>query len=229
MVRQKHNNMIKTTLIFFLTSSLTINIFGQDCDSCKMEFEKLLMIKEKSKILQTDLEKSWQIAKKLHNLRYTDYIDSTTNGIPYVSHSLTRTFSDICIKTGGKPGVDYYFNYLTLTKGSAEEERSFALERLFVKYPEIVLNKIGKDINLLNDLIWGFLNNRCYGPINPFETNDYTAMTVFENGPKRILNRDNCKSIFFETNPTMKTKYNDYKYQIDYILNKAVESLKENE
>jgi hypothetical protein len=54
-------------------------------------------------------------------------------------------------------------------------------------------------------------------------------MTVFEDGPKPILNRDNCKSIFFETNPTMKTKYNDYKFQIDYILNKAFESLKENE
>jgi hypothetical protein len=130
-----------------------------------MEFDKLLMIKEKSKINQTDLEKSWQITKKLYNLSYTDYIDSIANNTSYISHSLTRTFSDICIKTGGKPGVDYYFNYLTLTKGSAEEERSFALERLFVKYPEIVLNKIGKESYLLDDLTWGFLNNRCYGQL----------------------------------------------------------------
>ena len=221
--------MKNTTLILFLITIFTISSYGQQCDSCKKDFDKLLMIKEKTKVSQTDLEKSWQITKKLYNLKYTDYIDSVANRASYVSHSLTRTFSDICIKTGGKFGVDYYFNYLTLTKGSAEEERSFALERLFVKYPEIVLNKIGKDNDLLNDLTWGFLNNRYYGAINPIEDKDYTAMTVYENGPKPILNKDNCKSIFFETNPTMKTKYSDYKYQIDYIINTAIESLKENE
>ena len=73
--------------------------------------------------------------------------------------------SDICIKIGGNLGVDYYFDYMMLTKGSAEEERSFALERLFVKYPEIVLNRIGKDNDFLNHLTWGFLNNRYYGSI----------------------------------------------------------------
>jgi hypothetical protein len=229
MVRQKHSIMIKATLTFILISTFTINMLGQQCDSCKMDFDKLLMIKEKSKVLQTDLEKSWQITKKLYRLKYTDYIDSVANGTSYVSHSLTRTFSDICIKAGGKLGVDYYFDYLTFTNGSAEEERSFALERLFVKYPEIVLNKIGKDNDLLNDLTWGFLNNRYYGAKNPLEENDYTAMTVYDNGPKPTLNKDNCKSIFFETNPSMKTKYNDYKYQIDYIINAAIESLKENE
>jgi hypothetical protein len=221
--------MKNTTLILFLISIFTINVYGQQCDSCKKEFDKLLMIKEKTKVSQTDLEKSWQITKKLYNLKYTDYIDSVANRTSYVSHSLTRTFSVICIKTSGKIGVDYYFNYLTLTKGSAEEERSFTLERLFVKYPEIVLNKIGKDNDLLNDLTWGFLNNRYYGAINPIEDKDYSAMTVYDNGPKPILNKDNCKSIFFETNPLMKTKYNDYKYQIDYIINTAIESLKENE
>jgi len=221
--------MTKAILIIILIFTMAINIFGQQCDSCKKEFDKLLIIKENSKVSQTDLEKSWQITKKLYTLKYTDYIDSVANGTSYVSHSLTKIFSDICIKTGGELGVDYYFNYLTLTKGSAEEERSFALERLFVKYPEIVFNKIGTDNDLLNDLTWGFLNNRYYGVINPLETEDFTAMTVYENGPKPILNKDNCKSIFFETNPSMKTKYSDYKYQIDYIINSAIENLKENE
>lgn len=221
--------MKKSTLVLVLISIFTINTLGQQCDSCKKEFDKLLMIKGKSKINQNDLEKSWQITKKLYNLNYTDYIDSNSNGISQVSHSLTRTFSDICIKAGGKLGVDYYFSYLTLTQGSAEEERSFSLERLFVKYPELVLNRIGKDNDLLSDLTWGFLNNRYYGAQNPYETNDYNAMTVHKNEPKQILNKDNCKSIFFETNPSMKNKYNEYKYQIDYIINTAIESLKENE
>lgn len=218
--------MTKATLIIILISIITINIFGQQCDSCKKEFDKLLMIKNKSKVSQTDLEKTWQITKKLYNLRYTDYIDSIVNKTSYVSHSLTRTFSDICIKTGGKLGVDYYFNYLTLTKGSAEEERSFALERLFVKYPENVLNKIGKDNDLLNDLAWGFLNNRYYGAKNPYEKEDFTAMTVYEDSPKPVLNKNNCKSIFFKTNPSLKEKYTVYKYQIDYIINNASAELK---
>ncbi len=221
--------MKNITLIILLITIFTISTYGQQCDSCKKEFDKLLLIKEKSKVNQTDLEKSWQITKNLFNLRYTDYIDSVVNRTSYVSNSLTRTFSDICIMSDGKPGVDYYFNYLELTSGSAEEERSFALERLFVKFPEIVLAKIGKDNDRLNDLTWGFLNNRYYGAINPFETKSFTAMTVYENGPEPILNKSNCKSIFFETNPKMKNKYNNYKYQIDYIINSAIESLKYNE
>jgi hypothetical protein len=229
MAKQKHSIMTKINLTFILITTLTINLFGQQCDSCKKEFDKLLMIKEKSIINQNDLEISWQITQKLYNLKYTDYIDSVANGMEYVSHSLTKTFSEICIKSDAKLGVDYYFKYLIFTSGSAEEERSFALERLFVKYPENVLNKIGKDYDFLDQLTWGFLNNRYYGAINPIEGNDYTAMTVYENEPKPVLNMDNCKSIFFETNPIMITKYNEYKYQIDYIINTAIESLKENE
>jgi len=187
------------------------------------------MIKEKSIITQNDLEISWQITQKLYNLKYTDYIDSVANGMEYVSHSLTKIFSDICIKANNKMGVDYYFNYLDFTYGSAEEERSFGLERLFVKNPEIVLNEIGINYDFLDQIVWGFLNNRYYGALNPYEENDYTAMTVFENEPKPVLNKDNCRSIFFETNPIMKTKYNEYKKQIDYIINAAIESLEENE
>jgi hypothetical protein len=174
------------------------------------------------------LEKSWQITIKLYNYRYTDYIESDENNTSNASHSLTRTFSDICIKAGGQLGVDYYFKYLTFTNGSAEEERYFALERIFVKFPETVFNRIGKDQGLLDNLTWGFLNNRYYGAKNPFENDEYTAMVVHDNGPKPILNKDNCKAIFFETNPTLKEKYTDYKYQIDYIINTANESLKEN-
>ncbi|MCX7735702.1 MAG: hypothetical protein N2319_03215 [Candidatus Kapabacteria bacterium] len=221
--------MPKITFIFIIISYLTVNLFGQQCDSCKKEFDILFVIKEKPKISQTDLENSWQITQKLYDLGYTDYIDSVANRTSFVSHSLTRTFSDICIKAGGNLGVDYYLSYLLFTNGSAEEERSFALERLFVKFPEIVLEKIGNDYDLLNDLTWGFVNNRYYGAVNPFENDDYTTMTLYENGPKPILNKDNCKSIFFETNPSMRTKYNDYKYQIDYIINTAIENLNEKE
>lgn len=209
--------------IIILVASFISN--AQQCDSCKLIFDKLLDVLEQGKINQTELQKCWQITSDLHLIRYTNYIDSVVNKATYVSHSLTKTYSDICIKAGDSIGVKYYFKYLTLTIGSVEEERSFALERLFVKYPEITLKQIGNNEELLNSLAWGFLNNRYYGAKNPFENEDYSAMTVYENGPKPILNMDNCKDIFFETNPSLKNKYSTYKYQIDFIINSAKSEL----
>jgi hypothetical protein len=213
------------TLTFLFISLSSVKTFGQQCESCKKEFDTLLLFKGKSIVSETDLEKSWQITRKLFNLRYTDYIDCIADESRYVSHSLTKTFSDICIKAGGKLGVEYYLKYWHLSKGSAEEERSFALERIFVRNPEEVLNQIGRDNDILEDLTWGFLNNRYYGAKNPFEDTEYSALTVYEAGPKPILNKMNCKSIFFETNPVLKIKYKEYKYQIDYIINSAIDQL----
>jgi hypothetical protein len=220
--------MTKAFLIILISLVLTSISQGQQCDSCKLKFDELLLIKNKAQVSSADLEKSWQISKKLDSLNYT-YYDSIVNNEKYIIHSLTKTFSDICIKAQANLGVDYYLKYLDFTNGSAEEERSFALERLFVKFPEIVFVKIGQDEDLLNDLVWGFVNNRYYGAKSPFDNNDFTAMTFYEDGPKPILNQDNCKSIFFETNPTLKEKYKDYQFQIDYIINASIEILKENE
>ena len=220
--------MKKSFLIILFSLSFASISLGQQCDSCKLEFDKLLLIKNKTQVSSADLEKSWQISKKLYSLNYT-YYDSIVNNEKYIIHSLTKTFSDICIKAQANLGVDYYLKYLDFTNGSAEEERSFALERLFVKFPEIVLDKIGQNEDLLNDLVWGFVNNRYYGAKNPFDNNDFTAMTVYENGPKPILNENNCESIFFDTNPSLKKKYKDYQSQIDYIITASIEILKENE
>ena len=225
----RRTSIMKALLLLLFKVISTCGSYGQQCESCKKEFDKLLITKKKEKVNQADLEKSWEISKKLYTLRYTNYIDSVANNTLYVSHSLTKTFFEICIKAGSQSGVDYYLKYLTFTNGSAEEERSFALERLFVKFPVVVLNRIGKNEELLNDLVWGFLNNRSYGAKNPFEDDEFTAMTVRSDAPRSILNKENCRSIFFETNPKLKEKQDEYKYQIDYIINTAIKSLKENE
>lgn len=220
--------MIKNkTLIIILICFFAVNTFAQQCDSCKRDFKLLLIIKDKSEINSTDLEMSWKITKNLYNINYTDYIDSVLKGTSYVSHSLTRVFSDICLKTDSVSGVDYYLKYLTLTYGSSEEELSFSFERIFVKYPETVLKKIENDKERLEEIVWGFLNNRTYGAVNPYEKEDYSAMTIYEDSQKPILNKENCREIFYETNPILKTKYNQYKYQIDYIINTAIENLKD--
>lgn len=218
--------MKNKTLILILICFFAVNTFAQQCDLCKRDFKLLLIIKDKSEINSTDLEMSWEITKNLYNIKYTDYIDSVSKGTSYVSHSLTRVFSDICLMADSILGVDYYFKYLSLTNGSAEEERSFAFERIFVKYPEIVLNKIGDNKEWLNYITWGFINNRYYGAVNPYENEEYTALTVYENTPEPVLNKTNCELIFFETNPTLKAKYIQYKNQLDFIINTAIEELK---
>lgn len=116
---------------------------------------------------------------------------------------------------------------MRITHESPEEERTFSLERLFVKYPETVLRNIGKDTELLYNLTWGFLNNRMYGAKDPFENNEFKAMTVYSNGPTPVLTSENCAEIFWETVPSLKSKYEMYRWQIDAIIEDAVNGLKD--
>jgi hypothetical protein len=213
-------------LISLLILLISFGLYGQDCDFCKTYFDTLLIIQNKPKISRLDLQKSWQIASKLYNYRYVDYPEEI-NGVAYDTHSLSRTYSDICIYSGSQAGVYYYLKYMRLTNGSAEEERAIDFERIFVLYPEIVLKQIGNNEELLDDIVFGFISNRRFGPKNPYENSDYTAETYIENGPKPILTTANCKTIFFETNPSLRTKYNEFKYQIDFIINHSITGLKE--
>ncbi len=210
-----------TSLILTFILVFKGGLYGQQCSDCRKDFDVLLVILKKSKVNPMELEKSFQITKKLYNLRYTDYIDTVVNNVDYISHSLTKTFGDICIKAGGQLGIDYYLKYFNFTDGSAEEERDYALERILVKFPELVLNTVGKDTLLLSAISWGFYVNRAYSHRSQNANKDYNAITAYDNEPKPILNVDNCRKIFFETYPSLKEKYNKYKFQIDYIIKLA--------
>lgn len=203
---------------------------AQQCKDCNLQFDTLLTTLNKKIVTKDDLQKCTDITVKLINRKYYHYIDSTSSKsehILYSSHSLTKTYADLCLKCGGEFGVHLYINYCNINRNSAEEEISFSLERIFVKYPEITLKEIKKDSRLLDRLIWGFLNNRYYGAKNPYEDNDFRAMTVYENELKPILNDKNCEEIFYQLNPKLKYVYPLYKYQIDYILNGAKKNLSE--
>jgi hypothetical protein len=227
MVILNNLNKTKICLIIVLVFVLKFSTFGQQCDSCKKSFDKLLEISNKEKISQSDMENSLQITKKLYKDRYTDYIDSIVNKNTYESYNLTRTFTKICLKADGRLGVDSYLNYLAFSSGSAEEDRSFCFERIFVKFPEIVLSRIEKNNTLLDELVWGFLNNRLYGAKNQNDEDEFSSISIKEKSQTEVLNKDNCKSIFFETNPSLVSKYDNYRYQIDYIINNSIESLKD--
>jgi len=204
---------------------LTQLVYGQQNMKCKEKFDILIETLEKDKISIREFNKCKNITNELSNYNYYDYIDSVNNRTLYISHSLTKTFADICIKYGGEYGVKYYLDYVNQNMGSAEEEISFSLERIFMKYPETTLKQIGTDQDLLDKLIWGFINNRYYGAVNPYENKDYRAITKYEDEPRPILNKNNCEKIFFETNPILHDLYPKYKEQIDYILKGAKEQL----
>ena len=94
-----------------------------------------------------------------------------------------------------------------------------------MKYPETTLQQIGTDQDLLDRLIWGFINNRYYGAVNPYIDKNYKYVVNDTIQPKPVLNKNNCEKIFFETNPILQDLYPKYKEQIDYILKGAKDQL----
>jgi len=179
--------------------------FGQQCNECKTQFDILLVGLKKEKISNSELSKYAEIVKILWKEKYYDYVDSVANYTMYTSHSLTEVYADLCIKCGGEFGVKSYVEYIDLTIGSAEEERAFSFERLFVKYPLITLKLIKGDQSSLDNLVWGFVNNR-----------------YFEN---TTLTKTNCKELFFKTNPRLKDNYSKYSKEIDYIISEVIKKL----
>ena len=215
---------MKLTASIILLALTTTFSFGQQCLECRKKFDRLIEIEQQDHVSDSELDESLQIAKDLYEKRYTDYIDSISNNTIHVSKNLTHTFANITRKRCESKGVSYYIDYLIFTSGSAEEERSFGLERLFKECPETVLQTTKQSYIL--DIAWGFVNNRLYGPIDPFEDDGYKAMTVYENSPRTELNSDNYKEIFHQTYPTL-TSNEAYSEEIKLLLKKIAEILEE--
>ncbi len=206
-------------LLLLLTANYS---FGQPCLECKQKFDRLIAIEAQDMISDSDLEEGLGIAKELYERSCVDYIDSIANNMAYGSINLTHTFASIAKKRCDSVGVSYYLNYLNFTSSSAEEERSFGLERLFKECPETVLEQI--DQSFFGDLAWGFVNNRYYGPVDPFEDYGYKALTDYRNSIEPILNTKNYIEIFNETYSTL-IKAEKYPDEIKMLLKKIAEIL----
>ena len=208
-----------STLLFTLTALFS---FGQQCFECKENFDRLIEIEEEQKISTSALKESWALTKNLYEKGYIDYNDSISKNTIYVSQSLTHAFSNIIRKRCDSLSISYYLMYLDMTTGSAEEERSFGLERIFKRCPETVLDQI--DPAYFDELAWGFINNRFYGSKSPLDKEDYIAMTINNNPPKPVLNKENYALIFNETYPTL-TSNKKFSEEIKLLLKKIKENL----
>jgi len=106
---------------------------------------------------------------------------------------------------------------------SADEEISLTVERVFVSKPEAMLMCIRSQPDsvrkqLLNDITWGFLSNRVYGPVDPFEGKDSRRFGPGEPLPQEVLNKRNYRQIFLNLHPTMKSLEDKYAWEFDIIL-----------
>lgn len=220
---------MRKRFVLILLFILRINCYSQEnCDSSLFKF--LIENGNKKSLTQVEFQKCKNVVDSLWLHQCYDYT-KTINEENYGITTLTLEFGKICIKANSDIAVKAYIEYLNKNKGSAEEQLSFSFENLFVKRPESVLFNISKhdsvtQVRLLSSLAWGFVNNRMYGAIDPFQDDPFKAMTFYDNPPKIILNTTNYKSIFFSLSPNLKTLYPIYRTLIDSELSYIWDILK---
>lgn len=191
-----------------------------DCDSTL--FIKLIDVSNQSKITTSDFLTCESIVDTLnkYGCMYFDKNDTLIT-------SLTFLFGKICYKVNSDTSIKAFLGYHIKHIGSAEEQISFSFENLFTLHPKLILDEILKtdtilQKDLLGSLAWGFLNNRNYGIDDPLADDPFKAMTVYDNPPDPILNRNNYMEIFYQVHSETKHLYPYYRNQYDYIFSKIV-------
>ena len=213
---------MKTTFLIVLCLIPTlINASPSNCDSTL--FNKLIDFSNETEITESDFLSCKDIVDLLDK-HDCDYFIKNEKLVT----SLTFLFGKICYKVNSDTSIRAFLDYHIKHINSAEEQISFSFENLFTLRPKLILDEILKtdtviQKGLLGSLAWGFLNNRAYGTDDHFADNPFKAMTVYNNPPDPILNKNNYKEIFYLTHPETKNLYSEYPGQYDYIFNKIVE------
>lgn len=201
---------MKYFLVLTISLFTMLHVLGQgNCDPIK--FKQLLSLSKKATITPTEFSSAMVTVKELEATRCVEY-SVRVHRVDSVVSTLTEVFGEICLKCNNPNAVKEYVNYMQRHTGSAEEEISFQFERLFVQQPGYILSLIGDNKDLLNQLVWGFLNNHSGGEDSKSK--------------KPKLNSTNYKTIFYQVNPKIKVIYPKYKKQIDYLFNQISAELK---
>jgi hypothetical protein len=190
-------------------------------------FEKLIDISEKEKISNQDFNDCLIIVDSLDEC---DFYYKTIGNEIYAITSLTFLFGEICYKTNTPKATNSYMDYRIRYMGSAEEQLSFSFEQLFTIQPKLIMDEIKKkdeklQKELLQDLAWGFCNNRAMGTEDPYKDDPFKAMTYYDDTLKRVLTSKNYKELFYKVNPQVKLLYPFYTESIDFLLNEIKETV----
>jgi hypothetical protein len=199
---------------FILTFPFLLAFGQNNCDP--KDFEQLKSACRKNTLTEQEFSSYLMTIRKLEKNDCIDYIQKR-NGHEYVETGLTYLFGQICIIANSDKSVREYIGYLKRNSGSAEEQRSFSFEYIFKQNPTRVLTLIGFDKELLDHLVWGFMNNRMYGEKDPYEKDPNKAYTRYESEPKQVLTVQTYKDIFYKTYPSLKND-KSFNKQIEYLL-----------
>ncbi|MBI9037390.1 MAG: hypothetical protein JEY97_04585 [Bacteroidales bacterium] len=190
-------------------------------------YKKLIEYSDKNKLSESEFRICKPIFDSLDGCQFLGYYSG--NQFQTVS-SLTFLYGKICYKTNTTSSIHAYLDYHIRHIGSAEEQISFSFEPLFSLRPKLILDEILNQSEkfqkqLLNSLVWGFLNNHYLGIEDPYKDDPYKAMTRYDDPPEPIMNLSNYKEIFYKVHPNSKELYEDYKNTFDYIFNEIKLSL----
>lgn len=214
--------MKQTFFLIFILSSL-FSLAQVHCDP--QDFELLKRATAKPALTEDEFTAYLETVRKLESNMCIDYVQKK-NGQDYVETGLTYLLGRLCLLSNSRRAVEEYVGYLKRNSGSAEEQRSFSFEYLFRQNPAVVLSVVQSDKELLDHLVWGFINNRRYGVNDPYESEPNKAYSVEGKAPKPFLTQSNCQDIFYKTYPILKNN-KSYSKQIAYLLSSIREDLKE--
>jgi len=154
----------------------------------------------------------------------SDYYTKLINGELHIITSRTYLFGKICEKNVGSTGVNLFMNYMLDHSGSAEEELSFSFERIFRTHPREILKRINSSDEksqkyFLDQIVWGFVNNRLYGIKDPDTDISSSAFIITEPAPECKLKVSTYKNMFFSLNNELLQLKKEYPEEITYLLN----------
>ena len=181
--------MIKSIMVFALIFNFIS--MAQDSSECKGYYSILGKYEKRKSISINDVENCFQIIKKIIKSKCS--IDD---------YPVTPAIEHIIKKAKDENAVNYYFKYLSLQEGSAEEQLSFSFDSILSVYPKKVLEIISSfpdsiQIGFSNSLAWGFANN------------------YYEETKCNKLIKKEC---YFSKHPGMDKFYPKYKKIIDHIM-----------
>ena len=190
---------------------------------CSKPGEKLYRLSRASKVTTEVLERSRTIVGEFPAHCLGEQIVIKMGRDKAAVGSPTHLYGRICQRSSSPLAVKHYMEYRLDNWHSPDEELSLMLERIFVSKPAAVLSLIAEQhdtikTQLLNDIAWGFLSNRVYGPEDPFEERSRQTYTSPEDLPRERLNIRTYKSIFFRLHEDMVKVARRYPQEINYIL-----------
>lgn len=214
---------MKTALIL---AAVVLVSFSPGKKNCLSRSEELYRISQLPSVSDSLLLRSRYLVDKIDG-RCVENGVLVVRGDQIISvGSLASVFGTLCGKCKSNNGAQAFIEFRRDQWASADEDLALSLERIFVSRPAFVMAYMHQfsdtvRTQMLNDIVWGFINNRLYGPEDPRENGISEPYGMVGERPREKLNKYTCKQIFFRLNPAMTSVAESYPREINYMLEQA--------